>query len=112
MSAPATTEIQARLNGEIHGWFELTYANFLTIPRALLQSMPEEWQERFVTLLHELEHHYGRETLDELMPSAYTVTAVDDTGRFIRNPCPHYNRGRTFIPGRLERDGNAITDGQ
>jgi hypothetical protein len=30
----------------IHNWFELTYAQYLTIPRSILQSMPVEWQRR------------------------------------------------------------------
>jgi len=30
----------------LHNWFELTYAQYLTIPRSILQSMPVEWQRR------------------------------------------------------------------
>ncbi len=39
----------------IHDWFELSYAQYLTIPRSVLQSMPNEWQERFVKCLEELD---------------------------------------------------------
>lgn len=35
-------------------WFSLSYANYLVLPRSLLQSMPDEWQERFVTCLEQL----------------------------------------------------------
>lgn len=38
---------------DIHGWFGLSYANYLVMPRALLQSMPEEWQLRFTPMLDE-----------------------------------------------------------
>lgn len=38
----------------IHEHFGLSYANYLVLPRTLLQSMPDEWQERFVTCLDEL----------------------------------------------------------
>lgn len=27
----------------IHLWFNLTYANYLCLPRSVLQSMPQEW---------------------------------------------------------------------
>lgn len=40
---------------DIHTWFELSYAQYLTIPRSVLQSMPAAWQERFVTCLEELD---------------------------------------------------------
>lgn len=39
----------------IHEWFELTYAQYLTIPRSVLQSMPLHWQTRFVQCLKELD---------------------------------------------------------
>ncbi|SEG44446.1 hypothetical protein SAMN04489712_105252 [Thermomonospora echinospora] len=77
----------------IHQWFELTYANYLVLPRAVLQSAPDTWQAQFVALLRELDEMY--EHLD--WPS-YRVNAVDDNGRFIKDPIPHYRRGRTYIP--------------
>lgn len=39
---------------DVHTWFSLTYANYLVVPRTLLQSMPKDWQARFVVLLDEL----------------------------------------------------------
>jgi len=42
----------------IHGWFELSYAQYLTLPRTALQSMPEEWQTRFVACLRELDESF------------------------------------------------------
>lgn len=75
----------------IHAWFNLTYANYLTLPRSVLQSMPDEWQTKFVALLEEMEQVYGG--LD--WPD-YIVTARSN-GRFIKDPIPHYNRGRTRV---------------
>lgn len=47
-------------DGAIHEHFGLSYANYLVIARSLLQSMPLEWQERFVGCLNELdEAFYG-----------------------------------------------------
>lgn len=39
---------------EIHGWFELTYAQYLTIPRSVMEAMPDKWQKRMVACLNEL----------------------------------------------------------
>ena len=77
----------------IHTWFGLTYANYLVLPRSVLQSMPDEWQAAFVALLHELEATFGG--LD--WPD-YTVNARQPHGgRFMKDPIPHYNRGRTRV---------------
>lgn len=38
----------------IHTHFGLSYANYLVVPRSLLQSMPDEWQTRFTALLDQL----------------------------------------------------------
>ena len=39
----------------INEWFELSYAQFLTVPRLVMESMPHEWQERMAALLRELD---------------------------------------------------------
>ena len=39
----------------VHHWFELSYAHYLVIPRSVLQAMPDEWQDRFVGCLEELD---------------------------------------------------------
>lgn len=38
----------------ISGFFSLSYANYLVVNRALLESMPDDWQKIFVGLLREL----------------------------------------------------------
>lgn len=40
---------------DIHLWFELSHANYLTIPRSVLESMPLAWQYNFTKLLDELD---------------------------------------------------------
>ncbi len=79
----------------IHTWFGLTYANYLVLPRALLQSMPGEWQRRFVACLTELQEACDK--ADIKPPADYWVRAVDERHRFIADPVPHYNRGRTRL---------------
>jgi hypothetical protein len=44
---------------DIHTWFSLTYANYLVVPRSVLQSMPEDWQHRFTGLLGEMSTAFG-----------------------------------------------------
>lgn len=81
----------------VHGWFGLTYANYLVLPRTLLQSMPDEWQGRFVACLEELDAAFAH--LDH---ADYAVQARDPlTGRYIADPIPHYNRGREHVEPRL-----------
>lgn len=80
----------------IHGWFGLTYANYLCLPRTLLQSMPDEWQNRFVGCLDELDAAYRHLNLDV----NYTVSVRDGKGRFTTDPVPHYNRGRARVEPR------------
>lgn len=36
-------------------FFELSYANYLVIPRSVLEAMPDNWQRRFVECLEELD---------------------------------------------------------
>src|SRR6266568_1639700 len=51
---PASSPLPVTPDDEaIHQYFGLTYANYLVIQRALLQSMPGSWQARFVALLDE-----------------------------------------------------------
>lgn len=38
----------------VHAHAGLSYANYLVVPRTLLQSMPDPWQNRFVACLDEL----------------------------------------------------------
>jgi hypothetical protein len=72
----------------VHAWFGLSYANYLVMPRAVLQSMPPAWQEKFVKLLAEAE----AACVDAGIPGppSYRVRAVDEEGRFTRDEIPHY----------------------
>lgn len=42
-------------DGAVHSMFGLSYANYFVMPRTVLQSMPLDWQERFVAVIDELE---------------------------------------------------------
>lgn len=99
-----TTDIEHQA---IHTWFGLSYSNYLVLPRTLLQSMPDEWQTRFVGCLRELHDAYDhvpqaeaykvqpareREVSeladDELKRIGYTVDTrsyYDDAGREVES---------------------------
>lgn len=78
----------------IHLWFELSYANYLAIPRSVLQSMPREWQRKFVLLMDELD-----ETID-WRRSGVTISLRDEKGRYVHDDLVDYERGRRRIPHR------------
>lgn len=77
----------------LHTWFELSYAQYLTIPRSILQSMPRGWQEQFATLLCKLD-----DTFDWRPRNArYWVSLRSQSGRYVsisRDPFMDYERGR------------------
>lgn len=77
----------------IQDWFELTYAQYLTIPRSVLQSMPEEWQLRFVKCLDELDDKYDWKPKQ----GRYWVRLKDGKGKFVRDFFMDYERGRRRI---------------
>ena len=77
----------------IHIWFSLSYANYLVLPRTLLQSIPVEWQERFVACLEEADEAFSHTDT----PTDYRVNAVDERGKYTKDPVPHYRRGRAYI---------------
>lgn len=87
---PESREAPDHGERDVHAWFGLTYANYLVVPRSVLQSMPEDWQHRFTSLMNEVDESFGH--LD--WPD-YRVLAVGANGKFRRDPIPHYNRGRT-----------------
>jgi len=70
-------------------WFELTYAQFLTVPRLVMESMPIEWQEKMVALLEEMD-----ETFDwRPQEGRYWVKLKDDKGRYCDAPLSDYRHG-------------------
>ena len=78
---------------DVHNWFELSYAQYLTVPRSVLQSMPSEWQRKFVALLEEMD-----ETIDwRPKEGRYWVRLKDSKGRYVADPLMDYERGRRLV---------------
>jgi len=70
----------------IHRWFELSYAQYLTIPRSVLQAMPHEWKKLFEALLIELD-----ETIDwRPKEGRYWCRLEDGNGHFVADKFGNY----------------------
>ncbi len=81
-------------DGSVHFWFELSYAQYLTIPRSVLQSMPHEWQRRFTKCLEELDAAIDWRPAE----GQYWVSLKDSRGRYMHDPLMDYERGRRRVP--------------
>lgn len=77
----------------VHEYFELSYSQYLTIPRSILQSMPDDWQNRFVECLDELDERYDWKPVT----GRYWVRLKDDKGKFVHDPLMNYDRGRRYV---------------
>lgn len=69
-------------DGPVHTHFGLSYANYLVIPRTLMQSMPIGWQERMVACLDQLAEafqHIDQAEAYEVVPGVErTVSELSD----------------------------------
>lgn len=75
----------------VHGWFELSYSSYFTIPRSVLEAMPVEWQRKFIALVNEMNDTLDWGTcLPIPMQDRYTVYLRDGAGRFLRDPLANY----------------------
>lgn len=80
----------------MHTWWELSYSNYLTIPRLIIQSMPDDWQGRFCDMLDEAHDLLAQKGI-EWPPKGHSITVQlrhDETGRFVDDDFARYERGR------------------
>lgn len=70
----------------INAWFELSYAQFLTVPRVVMQSMPYVWQKQMAALLEQMDDTF------EWRPETgrYWVKLRDANGKFTDAPLAEY----------------------
>lgn len=62
-------------------WFGLSYASWLTLPRVLMEAMPENWQKAMAELLWEYDETYSN------APSLGTrVQVTDESGKLVKTP--------------------------
>lgn len=87
----------------IHGFFSLSYASWLVLPRLALQEMPPDWQARFVALMEE-GYERGLAGVDGLQVQRRVG------GRFVSNQ--HWNDYRRgTVAGALNIDKENGHDG-
>lgn len=75
-------------NQAIHSFFGLSYSSYLILPRVALQSMPAEWQRKFVEMVEQIPEHLP--DLPEMEPASYKVLHLDANGKFTKNKFPGY----------------------
>lgn len=82
----------------IHGWFGLTYASYLVLPRSVLQSLPQSLQRQLVEALEAIADHLDAAIIP--IAGTYHVQLRDSKGRFIADPLRVYERGRRQVTKR------------
>jgi hypothetical protein len=65
---------------KLWGWFGLSYARWLTIPRVFLHEMPIEWQNKLADLLDEYDNVFSNQ------PDIGTRVSVTKDGKLIKTP--------------------------
>lgn len=70
----------------IHEWFELSYAQYLTVPRSIMEAMPVEWQRQMTQLLTELDDTFNWRPNE----GRYWVELRDANGRYRVDPLREY----------------------
>ncbi|KAA9003509.1 hypothetical protein FJU31_04185 [Stenotrophomonas cyclobalanopsidis] len=100
MSAPSTDRpidvVTARkvlyATGPAHQAFGQSRAAYFVVPRRTLQSMPAEWQERFIGLIAEARTYLPVDAFPQ-----YQVTRLND-GRYAADPHRRYRRAGPIPP--------------
>lgn len=94
---------------DVHAYFGLSYAQYLVVPRSVLQSMPMDWQYKFIKLMEEMDDTNWREMLPkdamykvELRDYGYEHDEESECDEFtwkeqVRDPLGNYDRGRRNI---------------
>lgn len=68
-------------NHRLQQYFELSYASWLTLPRVLMEAMPDEWQNQMAALLEQYSDAFPNQ------PELWTrVQVIDARGRLVPTP--------------------------
>ena len=68
-------------NENLSAWFGPSRASYLTLPRAFMESMPDEWQEQIAELLNEYDYTFINQP-----PLGTRVQTTDLTGKLVKTP--------------------------
>lgn len=85
------------MDRDVNSFFGLSYANYLAIPRSILQSMPDKWQHKFVKLLDELDETFAWRR------DGCCISFKDQKGVKMNDPFVHY-RHQTWTPESCKRE--------
>jgi hypothetical protein len=80
---------------KLWGWFGLSRASFLTLPRAMMHDMPDEWQSRMADLLEEWDDHWPN------FPDVELSATCRHEGKIIAMP-DEWKRYRHVQPGTFD----------
>ena len=64
-------------------WFGLGHGSFLTLPRVLMEAMPEEWQDRMAELLEQYDEAWDWTQVKDI---GSRVQITDGEGHLIKTP--------------------------
>jgi hypothetical protein len=90
---------------KLHEWWGLSYASYLTIPRTILQSLPDAVQGRLADLLHEIDVIVSGHGAAWPPAGCEPHVELRKGGRFVKDVLSDYERGRR----RLWPDQDAET---
>lgn len=85
-------ELSPYYHGPVWDAFGLSRAAYLVVPRRTLQSMPLEWQQRFVALMDEAHAYLPADAFPD-----YTVQR-QERGRFQTDPLRDYRHTGPIAP--------------
>lgn len=68
------------VGNDLSCWFGLSYASFLTLPRVMMEAMPEEWQKKMAVLLNEFDDAFPNQ------PDIGTRVQITQNGKLIKTP--------------------------
>lgn len=73
---------------DLQCWFGLSYSQYLTIPRSIMEAMPTEWKGKMSQLLYELDDTFEWRPDD----GRYWVQIKNDNGRYMSDHLREYRR--------------------
>jgi hypothetical protein len=92
-----TEEILTNESEPIDIMFELSHAEYLVIPRTVLQSMPVEWQKRFVACIEEMDILIDWRQEFQTYWVELRMGYEKDGAKMV-DPLADYQRGRRKLP--------------
>ncbi|WP_256220327.1 hypothetical protein [Pseudomonas sp. NBRC 111138] len=66
---------------DLAAYFGLSYASWLTLPRVLMEAMPEVWKRQMAALLHQYDDAYPNQ------PNYGTTVRLTVDGKLVKTPC-------------------------